>query len=274
MNAKTNKSDESILQIRDSGRLRTITLNRPERKNALTPELHHLLGEAVNAAAKDPDVGALLLTGAGDAFCSGGDVKASAEQAKKAGRPETVEERADFLRLHANTARLLNQMPKPSIALVNGAAVGAGMALALACDIRIASRDAILRTGYAGIGLAGDLGIGYFLTRLVGYARACELLFLNNIIDMTSAGDMGLVNFVFPNDEVIAEGTAIAEKLAQGPTIAYRYMKQNITIADTGTLELVIDREAYNSARCVRTKDVKEAATAFREKRTPKFTGQ
>ena len=178
MTAETEDGSEDILQIEDVGRLRVLTLNRPHRKNALTPELHHQLRDAVIAAARDQSVGALLLTGAGDSFCAGGDVKRSAEQAQSAQRPETVEERADMLRQHGETTRLLCRMPKPTIALINGAAVGAGLALALACDFRVMDKSAILRTGYGRIGLAGDLGISYFLTRLVGTSIARDLLLL------------------------------------------------------------------------------------------------
>jgi 2-(1,2-epoxy-1,2-dihydrophenyl)acetyl-CoA isomerase len=164
-------------------------------------------------------------------------------------------------------------MPKPTIALINGAAAGAGLTLALACDIRIASRTAILRTAYARIALCGDLGISYFLTRLVGPAKARELLFLDEKIDAESAQRIGLINRVVFEDQVQSTGLDIARALAEGPSVAFRYMKQNLALAETATLEQVIEREAYNSARCVRTQDVKEASAAFLEKRAPVFRG-
>lgn len=265
--------EDGELLVRDEGRLRIITLNRPERMNALTPALHHALQDAVIAAASDADVGALALTGAGKAFCSGGDVRKSAEAAEKAARPETVEERADTLKAHSRTTLMLHRMPKPTIALVNGAAAGAGLALALACDLRVMAADAVLRTAYARIGLCGDLGISYFLDRLVGPSRAAELLMLNEKVDAAMAARLGLANRVIAPDQFETDGLDLASRLAHGPSVALRYMKQNLAAAETGTLEQVCEREAYNAARCVRTKDVKEAAAAFREKRDPVFLG-
>jgi 2-(1,2-epoxy-1,2-dihydrophenyl)acetyl-CoA isomerase len=169
---------------------------------------------------------------------------------------------------------LLARMPKPTIALVNGAAAGAGLTLALACDLRVASRDAVFRTAYGRIALSGDLGISYFLTRVVGPARARELMFLDRKIDAEEAARIGLVNQIFDTDRCREEGLKVAHALADGPGVALRYMKQNLSFAETATLEQAIEREAYNSARCVRTKDVKEAALAFREKRPPRFIGR
>lgn len=264
---------EPELLVRDEGRLRIITLNRPDRLNALTPELHHLLQEAVTAAATDGSVGAVALTGAGRGFCSGGDVRRSTDAAAKAVAPESVEERADTLLGHGRTALLLHRMPKPTIALINGAAAGAGLSLALACDLRVVADDVIMRAAYARIGLSGDMGISYFLSRLVGPSRAAEILFLDTKIDAASADRLGLVNRVLAAGSFANEAMQIARSIAAGPSIAFRYMKQNLALADDGNLEAVIEREAYNSARCVRTKDVKEASTAFREKRTPVFAG-
>jgi len=264
-------TEEASLLVTDRGRLRILTLNRPDRLNALTPDLHHRLRDAVLAAAEDPDVGAVALTGAGRAFCSGGDVKRSAESA--AARPETVEERADALRRHGQTTLTLSRMPKPTIAIVNGVAAGAGMTLALACDLRFMAEDAFLRTAYARIALPGDLGISYFLDRLVGSSRARELLFLDEKIPAPDCLRLGLVNRLYVPDTPEA-GLAVAARLAEGPGIALRYMKQNLALAESATLEHVIEREAYNSARCVRTQDVKEAALAFREKRDPIFQGR
>jgi 2-(1,2-epoxy-1,2-dihydrophenyl)acetyl-CoA isomerase len=262
---------ESPLLVRDEGRLRILTLNRPDRMNALTPELHHLLRDAIAAAADDAGVGAVVLTGAGRAFCSGGDVTRSAGDLDRAKPAESVEERADQVRLHATSALLLSRMPKPTIALINGAAAGSGLSLALACDLRLASRDAILRTGYLRIALPGDLGISYFLNRLVGPARARELMFLNEKLDASTAERIGLVNRVFDAAEFLPPALDIARTLADGPGIALRYMKQTLGFAESGSLEQVIEREAYNTARCVRTQDVKEATAAFREKRPPEF---
>jgi 2-(1,2-epoxy-1,2-dihydrophenyl)acetyl-CoA isomerase len=265
---------ESELIIRDEGRLRLITLNRPERMNALTPDLHHRLQDAVVAAANNADVGAVALTGTGRAFCAGGDVRKSADDARKAARPETMEERADAVEAHGRTAITLHTMGKPTIALVNGAAAGSGIALALACDMRIMSTDAVMRTAYARIGLSGDLGLSFFLQRLTGPSKAAELLFLNDKLDADTCEKIGLANRVLSAADFQSEALAIAKTLAAGPTIAFRCMKQNLHTAASGSLEQTIEREAYNTARCVRTKDVKEATRAFREKREPEFKGQ
>ena len=255
------------LLVETQGRLRILTLNRPDRMNALDPDLHHRLQAAVLEAAAAPQIGALLLTGAGRGFCAGGDVRRKAPAA-----PESIEARADTVRAHGATVKALSGMAKPTIALINGAAAGSGLALALACDIRVALRSAVLRTAYAGVGLTGDLGITYFLTRIVGPARAAELMLLNDKIDSARALELGLVSQVADDTDREA-AFAIARTLANGPTTTFRYMKQNLECAAHGTLEAVIEREAYNTARIVRTHDVAEATTAFREKRAPTFTG-
>jgi 2-(1,2-epoxy-1,2-dihydrophenyl)acetyl-CoA isomerase len=256
------------LCIETQGRLRILTLNRPERMNALDPDLHHRLQDAVLEAAADQQIGALLLTGAGRGFCAGGDVRR-----KASGEPESVEMRADVIRSHGATVKALSGMAKPTIALINGAAAGSGLALALACDVRIALRSAVLRTAYAGVGLSGDLGITYFLTRIVGSARAAELMLLNERIDSARALDLGLVSRIV-EDPDLETALDVGRALASGPTTAYRYMKQNLQSAVHATLDDVIEREAYNTARVVRTQDVAEATAAFREKRAPTFTGR
>ena len=165
-------------------------------------------------------------------------------------------------------------MPKITIALINGAAAGAGLTLALACDLRIAVKTAVLRTAYAQIALAGDLGISYFLTRLVGPSKARELMLFNEKISAEQAYGMGLVNRIVDEPGLTGESQALINQLAQGPSVAFRSMKQNLVLAESGTLEEVIEQEARNSAHCVRTEDVKEAARAFREKRPPNFKGR
>lgn len=265
--------DANELLFETSGRLRILTLNRPDRLNALTPELHHALRAAVADAAADPAVGAVVLTGAGRGFCSGGDVQRGHRRDPDA-EPETLESRADALRGHGGTPTLLKKMPKPTIALVNGAAAGSGLALALACDIRIAARSAVFRTAYARVGLSGDLGVSHLLLRAVGVAKARELMLLNRKIEAEEACALGLVQQVVDDARLIEEGLAMATELAAGPTVAFRYMKQNLDFAETATFEQSIEREAYNSVRCARTQDVKEASAAFHEKRAPNFIGR
>jgi 2-(1,2-epoxy-1,2-dihydrophenyl)acetyl-CoA isomerase len=269
----TVSEDDAPLLVVDDGRLRILTLNRPDRLNALTPDLHHRLRDAVRDAAENPSVGALAITGAGRAFCAGGDVKAARDQAAGATTPETVEERADVVRRHGQTVQWLQQMPKPTLAIVNGAAAGAGLALALACDLRLASTLAVFRVAYAGVALSGDLGISSSLRRLVGPARARELMFLDETIDAEKAAAFGLVNRLFDASNLGA-AFDIARTLAAGPTLAFRYMKQNLDLAATASLDQVVEREAYNTARCVRSLDVKEATAAIRERRPPQFQGR
>lgn len=251
------------------GRLCVLTLNRPDRLNALTPELHHLLREAVIDAAADTDIGAVVLTGAGRAFCSGGDVRRSADAARS--EQETQEQRADTLRIHGMTAKTLREMPKPTIAIMNGVAAGAGLALALACDLRLQHHDSYVRTAYARIALPGDLGISYTLQRLVGPAKARELLFLDDKVSADECLALGLVNRLYGEVDV---ALAMAARLANGPGIAFRHMKANLVLAESATLSQMIEREADASARCVRTQDVREAAAAFKEKRAPVFVNR
>lgn len=259
---------EPVLQVRRDGRLAILTLDRPDRLNALSPELHDQLNDAVAAAAEDDEVGAVVITGAGRAFCSGGDVGGARDE-----RPLSQERRIDRSIHHGEAVRLLHLMHKPTLALVNGAAAGAGLALALACDMRIAADNAVLTTAYARLALSGDYGVSYFLTRLAGPAVASELLFLSDRFDAAEALALGLVNRVLPADRLLEEGLAIGRRLADGPPVALRHMKRNILAAGTGSLVELIEREATSMIRCARTKDAREAFLARREKREPRFTG-
>ena len=262
---------ERMLVSSTDGRVLVLKLNRPEKLNALTRELHAELLEAVTRASTDKSVGCVMLTGAGAAFCSGGDL-ASMPQG---GEPQrlTQEDRADLLLHHAETARLLHCMPKPTIAMINGVAAGAGLALALACDLRIMSRAATLSTSYVKMALSGDLGVSYFLVHLVGPARARELMFMNRKLDAETALEWGLANRIEDPEGLSAAALGIAMQLAETPGVALRYMKENLLRAQTQTLPEVLEREAFGMGRCGRTQDAKEAALAFREKRPPKFTG-
>jgi len=257
-----------LLRERD-GRVLVLTLNRPRQLNALTGELHSQLREAVQAAAHDPDIGAVVLTGAGHAFCSGGDLA----DRKHDTTPLTLEQKADEMRHRGETARLLHEMPKPTVAMINGVAAGAGLALALACDLRIASQTAVLTTAYAKVALSGDLGVSFFLTHLVGSAKAAELLFLSEKLDAQQAHGIGLVNRVLEAATLREFTLQLARQLAQGPAVAFRYMKRNLACAQTSPLEAVLESEAYGMARCGRTQDVKEAASAFKDKRAAVFKG-
>lgn len=267
-------ADTPLLEHRE-GRVLRLVLNRPDRLNALTAELHDQLLHALEAAAGDESVGAVVLTGSGRGFCAGGDVgggkKPSTDAAQKPRSGGGMEKHADRLRHHGRSAQLLHTMPKPTIAAVNGIAAGAGMALALACDFRIASADAAFRASYRNIALSGDLGISYFLHHLVGPTKARELMLFDRKIDAAEAQRIGLVGTLAEPAAFEAEVARLAAELAAGPPIAQRHIKRNLVLAAYSSLDQVIDAEAYAMARCARTGEAKEAIAAFREKRTPDY---
>lgn len=265
-----NDESQACLLERRIGRVLILELNRPARLNALDRELHGRLNDALSMAAADAETGAVVLTGAGRAFSAGGDLGGGKENQQT---PLTQESRADILLRHGNSARLLHTMPKPTIAMINGVAAGSGLALALACDLRIAATEAKLTTAYIRVAMSGDLGVTHFLTQLVGTAKARELLFLGDKTDAGEALRIGLVNRVEPPESLFEATMEWAGRLADGPAIAMRHMKRNLLAAESGNLETVMDGEAYGMARCGRTQDAKEAAIAFREKRPPIFRG-
>jgi 2-(1,2-epoxy-1,2-dihydrophenyl)acetyl-CoA isomerase len=248
----------------------TLTLNRPDRLNALsTPMLEGLL-EALPRLASDAAVGAIVLTGAGRAFCAGGDVKRMAEEAVERSGEAAVAQ----LRGRMEVSRLLHEIPKPTIAMVNGPAAGAGMALALACDLRIAGQSARFVTAFANVGFSGDFGGSYFLSKLVGIGKARELYYTAEPIDAAQALALGLVNRLLPDANLAEITRELAQKLARGPRIALSLMKQNFNAAESGSLAELLDLEARRQVETGQTHDHKEAARAFVEKRPPVFTGR
>ena len=263
-------SDEILAQV-DNG-LAVITLNRPERLNALTGEMIAGLRALLADYAVDPTIGCVVLTGAGRAFCSGGDVAAQAAAAGKT--TLSPELRADTLRVGMEASRLLHDMPKPTIAMLNGVAAGAGMSLALACDMRIAAASARMTTAFARIGLSGDYGGSYFLTRIVGPALARELYFTAEIMNAQRLADLRLVSRVVPDADLAAETMAQARTFASGPLMAWRYIKRNMKAAEDGSLSDTLDSEAYGMLRTRETEDHAEAANAFVAKRPPAFKGR
>jgi 2-(1,2-epoxy-1,2-dihydrophenyl)acetyl-CoA isomerase len=228
--------------------------------------------EALPRLAESPDVGVVVLTGAGRAFCAGGDVKAMAEGRETAGI--TMEDKAHGLRARMEVSRWLHEMPKPTLAMVRGAAAGAGLSLALACDLRVAGDSARFATAFARVGYSGDFGGSYYLTQLVGTGKARELYFTADILDAAEAHRLGLVNRVVADARLEEETLALAGRLARGPRIAYRYMKRNFNAAESATLKELLDLEAWHHARCGMTEDHREAARAFVEKREPVFRGR
>ena len=263
-------SDDLLETVRDG--VAVLTLNRPERLNAMSRPMLDALLEALPRLADDPAVGALVLTGAGRGFCAGGDVRAMAEGEELGGT--TLEDKAQALRSRMESSRWLHEMPKPTIAMVRGAAAGAGLSLAMACDMRIAGDSARFGTAFARVGYSGDFGGSFYLTRLVGTAKARELYYTADLLDAHQALALGLVNRVVPDSRLEEETLAMAARLARGPRIAYRYMKRNLNAAESGTLKELLDLEAWHHSRCGMTEDHREAAKAFVDKREPVFRGR
>jgi 2-(1,2-epoxy-1,2-dihydrophenyl)acetyl-CoA isomerase len=260
--------NDMVLQNLDRGLL-TITMNRPDRRNALNPDMTRGLVEAARRASEDHEVRAVLLKGAGGTFCVGGDVKSMAE-----GRaPLPYEAKLANLRRGMEVSRILHQMPKPVVAQVDGAAAGAGLSIALACDLRVAGETAKITTAFAKVGLSGDFGGTYFLTHLVGSARARELYLTSPVLTAREALALGIVTRVVPDAEVEAAAQELAMSLAQGPTVTLGYIKKNIDNAEHLSLEACFDAEAMHHSRCGDTADHQEAAKAFVEKRSPSFVG-
>jgi 2-(1,2-epoxy-1,2-dihydrophenyl)acetyl-CoA isomerase len=260
--------NDIVLQSLDNGLL-TITMNRPDRRNALNPDMTQGLVAAARRAAEDHDVRAVLLKGAGGTFCVGGDVKSMA-----AGRaPLSFEAKRANLRRGMEVSRILHQMPKPVVAQLDGAAAGAGLSIALSCDLRVASSSVKITTAFAKVGFSGDYGGTYFLTQMLGSAKARELYLLSPVLTAQEALALGMVTKVVADAEVEQAAHDLAMSLAQGPSITLGYIKSNINNAETMTLEACFDNEAIHHTRCSETDDHKEAATAFVEKRKPAFLG-
>lgn len=265
------------------GHLTVLTMNRPEALNAFSPTMMAALNEALPRLASDPDCRALMLTGVGRAFSAGGDVKGFASNAgssdgdgnssTKNSQAPTDTERAAGLRRSTEIVELLHTMPKPTIAAIPGVAAGGGFSVALACDIRIASNVARFTTAFNKLGLSGDYGGTYFLTQLVGTAKARELYLTSDIIGAEEALRIGIVNQVFDKDSFADEALAFAEKLATMPPISSRLMKQNLNTALTANLASVLDLEATNMITCFDSNDHKAGAMAFVTKKPAVFTG-
>ncbi|HEY7270760.1 MAG TPA: enoyl-CoA hydratase-related protein [Dehalococcoidia bacterium] len=270
--------DEVLFDKRADG-VGLITLNRPDSLNALTGEMFAGLGGYLDDCERDAAVRCVALTGAGRAFCAGGDVKAMAAAASGGARgessvAETLERWAAELRhWHDATSLRLHTMPKPVVAIVNGHATGAGMALALACDVRLCSDRARFGTAFRNVGLSGDFGLSYFLPLVAGTGRARELFFTAEVIDAAKALEYGIANRVFEHDSLTDEALAFCAALAAGPTGAFGRMKANLNLAESGSLQAVLDQEAFSQRLNRLSADHKEAAAAFVEKRQPQFRG-
>ena len=263
-----------LLASLDDGVL-TLTLNRPEARNAMSGAMTTALGQQLADAELDGAVKCIVLTGAGKGFCAGGDVKGMAARGDGTVGDNTIDAAIHRQRVNQRaTAGKLFTMPKPTIAALPGAAAGAGLSLALACDLRIMASTAILTTAFARVGFSGDYGGTYFLTQLVGSAKARELYFLSDRVSAQEALQLGLTNWVCEPDELADKTREIALRLASGPTVAYRYMKENLNRAMTGDMNDCLDLEATHHVHCGQTEDHREATKAFVAKREPVFHGR
>ena len=284
---------DTLLEKRADG-VALITLNRPESLNAMGGQLMTLLAEHLANCERDRYVRCIALTGNGRGFCAGGDVKGMQSRntappsgatapAQNAGAAQTQErnvsadlERAVFgLREnHDATVLKLHTIGKPTVALVNGVAVGAGLGLALGCDVRIVSDRARFGTAFKNVGLSGDYGSSFFLQRLIGSGRAREMYLTAEMIDAHRALELGIANRVVPHDALLEEGLAFCAKLAAGPTATYARMKANLNLAETAPLQDVLNQEAMNMRISGLSRDSREAVAAFVEKREPRFIGE
>jgi 2-(1,2-epoxy-1,2-dihydrophenyl)acetyl-CoA isomerase len=248
-----------------------LTLNRPAALNALSLGMIVELRSMLGSHAADAQVHAVLIQGAGDkAFCAGGDVKSMA-----AGRDQdkTYEDKVHDIRIRMQVSELLHEMGKPTIAMVNGVAAGAGLSLALAADMRFAGKSARMTTAFAKVGFSGDFGSHYFLHKLVGTAKARELYFTAEILNADQIEKLGLANRVVDDANLENETMSFAKKLAAGPRVAWWHVKKNMKVAEEGSLSEALDSEAARMIRTGETEDHKEAARAFVEKRPPVFKG-
>ena len=276
MNTIETGTEELLCRIED--RVAIITLNRPKKKNALSDHLTPALRQTLLDLETKREVGCILITGSGDAFCAGGDIGGMGGNASKdeevSERP-TAEERVRTLIHKQETLTLrLADHAKPTIAALPGVAAGAGLCIALACDIRVACRSAFVTTAYRNIGFSGDYGGSWLLTQLVGPSKAKELFFTGRRVQSDEALALGIFNNVFEDASFENEALAMAKQIASGPPIAIAFMKEHINRAVTGDLRSNLAMEADRLIRCAATSDHKEAVKAFMEKRAPVFTGE
>jgi len=265
-------TDHLLADIEDG--VLTITLNRPEARNAMSRELVLALVDQLKDAQENSDVKCVVLTGAGKGFCAGGDVKAMG--AGPGESPPTIDESINRQRYQQRAiSGALYSMTKPTLASLPGAAAGAGLSIALACDLRIMASTAIMTTAFRHVGFSGDYGGTFFMTQLVGAAKARELFFLSSRISADEALKLGLTNWVVDPEELGDKTKEIASQLASGPPIAMQYMKENLNRAiASGDLEDCMDLECTHHIHCAKTEDHKNAVQAFINKTKPVFNGR
>ncbi len=261
------------LEIQVVNRVMVARLNRPEKKNAQSEEMLELLSKALRSANEDPDIGCFVITGAGDAFCSGGDLGRRSQDEVQAD-PTPLERKMRLQKISHQVAKAVEEFEKPLIAAVNGAAVGAGMDMALMCDIRVAGASARFSEGYIRIGLLPGNGGCYFLPRLVGMSRALELLWTGDFVDAPEALSMGMISHVYPDEQLMERTLVLAQRLADGPPVQIRDIKKLAYQSQRTDLRTSLDAVSAHMAVVQSTQDYKEAVSAFKEKRKPQFKGK
>lgn len=254
-----------------------LAFNRPAARNALSEAMYGGFAAALPEIAERADIGCLVVTGQGGAFCAGGDVKGFAARNADTAAPTRTREAAidDLRRRQRQVSLAIHRLPKVTIAAIPGAAAGAGLSIALSCDLRVASERAVITTAFAKIGASGDFGGSWFLTQLVGASRAKQLYLLSDRLTATEAERLGVVNLVMPDAGFEESWMALARRLASGPTLAHRYIKENIDRAVAGAdLATCLDAEAPAMMTTMSSADHREAAAAFVAKRDALFTGR
>jgi 2-(1,2-epoxy-1,2-dihydrophenyl)acetyl-CoA isomerase len=267
---------DCLLEKRNDG-VGIITFNRPEALNAISQNMQDLLTQYLVDCEQDPAVRCLVVTGAGRGFSAGGDVKQQAKgsQAREPEEQDAITQRSEALQQgHMQISHRLHTMAKPTVAMVNGPAAGAGLSVALACDIRFCSDKASFHTAFGKVGLSGDYGGSYFLQHLIGYGRALELYYSGEKVDAKRALALGIANQVVSHDEFMVEGLEYCARLAAGPTRAYANMKSNFNVAEQSTLEESLANEARTMIASGMTKDHAEGALSFVERRPANFKGE
>ena len=259
--------NEDILVDVEQG-VATITLNRPEKLNALTTEMANKFSQVIQDVRVNDEIKALIITGAGSGFCSGTDLESRMREMK-----EKIRERWEVISPTGYQLLPLVRLEKPTIAAVNGVAAGLGLSIALACDIRLASENARFTAVWVKRGLIPDGGATYFLPRILGISKALELMFTGDIMSATEAERIGLVSKVVPHDNLMTVAKETATKIARGPSVAIELMKKAAYRALENSLELQLDFETYAQNICRQTQDYKDGVEAFMQKRPPQFKG-
>ena len=272
--SKIDTGTKELLASKENG-VGIITMNRPEARNAMSGEMNAAMQEMLAQFEADTEIRCVVLTGAGKGFCAGGDVKGMAASGDGTVGTNTIDSAIHRQRVHQRaTSGKLFKMPKPTLASLPGAAAGAGLSYALACDLRIMASNAILTTAFARVGFSGDYGGSYFMTQLIGSAKARELYYLSERVSAEEALNLGLTNWICEPEELEEKTMEIALRLANGPSVAYRYMKENLNRAMSGEVDDCLDLEATHHIHCGQTEDHRNATKAFVEKKEPVFKGK